>query len=506
MPFIPKQYASARLWFKGYPNLGNIPNPDDRERITAYNLYDDFYYNRPETFKVTKRGTTDTELYVPSTKKIVNSTARYLAVGFDHVITGEAGLKEWFANIWIREEISKRFVRGKRSLLTRGDQMWYITADDRKKKGERITLNTIHPQSVFRIEDPENGDRVIGYHIVDLVPDPREPKGKKTTKQIARRQTYRKVNGRITTECVGFEIGTWDDRVLEKDKLKPVWQYMEEKTLPEEITQLPIYHIPNDEPDGSSWGVSQVAGVEYLINGMNQAITYEDLSLVLQGLGVYVTTASPPIDPITKKPAKYRMHPGNVIEISEGDSFERVTGVASVAPWQDHMKSLDQWATIGLPDMATGDVDVQTAESGIARILKMAPILAENEDKQLGIESKWNQMAYDLIKGWIPAFEERGHTGTFKVTFEDPMPIDRAAYIQERVDLWTIDAITTEQMIEDLEKIGYKKVAAEELYNQMQEKADKAMGSAFGEEGATSPNLVGALGNSTNGRVLNGTS
>lgn len=487
MPYIPKQYDSARLFSKKYVDLGNIVAPEDKSRIQAYNLYDDFYYNRPETFKVTIRGSSDTEIYLPSTKKIVNSTARFLAVHFGYTLTGGQDLTKFYENLWAREAIGTRFVRGKKSFLTRGDQMWYVTADDRKPPQDRISLNTIHPSNVFRIEDPENEFRVIGYHLVDLVRDPRE-QDPLTPKKIARRQTYRKENGRITTECIGFEIGCWDDRVLPKNKLKPVWNYMPKKELPQEITSLPVYHIPNDEPDGSTWGMSQVAGIEYLINALNQSMTYEDLSLVLQGLGVYVTTAPPPVDPLTKKPTKYKMHPGNVVEIGEGDTFQRVTGVASVQPWQDHLKSMNDWATIGLPDMATGTVDVATAESGIARLLKMGPIIAENEDKQLSIETVWTQMNYDIIHQWVPAFVQQGIEGTFKPTFGDPMPIDRATYVQERIDLWTIDAITTEQLIDDLVEIGYKKVEAEKLYEQMAKKADMAAGTLFQDENGATAN------------------
>lgn len=495
MPYIPRQYDSAKLFIKKYTDISNVVEPNDKVRVQAYNLYEDFYYNRPETFQVTLRGTSDTEIYLPSTKKIINSTARFLAVDQGYTIVGDSGLQKFFDDLYSREEIPKRQVRSKRSMLTRGDQMWLITADDRKKPKDRLSLNTIHPSTYFPIEDPDNPMRVIGCHIVDLVKDPRE-RDPKTTKKIARRQTYRKENGRLTFEVIGFEVGCWDDRYLDKDKLKPVWDYRSKIELPPQITQIPVYHIPNDEPDGSTWGMSQVSGIEYLVNAMNQSITYEDLSLVLQGLGVYVTTAPPPTDPNTKRPTRYKLHPGNVVEIGEGDTFQRVTGVASVAPFQEHLKLMNDWATIGLPDMATGEVDVQTAESGIARLLKMGPIIAENEDKQLAIESKWNQLAYDIINQWIPAFiQPSGFSGTYKTTFGDPMPVDRTAFVQERIDLWTIDAITTEQLIEDLESIGYKKVEAQRLYEQMAKKADMAAGTMFqDEQNVNNPDLMGELG------------
>lgn len=504
MPYIPKQYESARAFLKSYTNLGNIIATEDNSRLQAYNLYDDFYFNRPDTFKVTLRGSSDTEIYLPSTKKMVDSTARFLAVDFNYQITGNDSAETLMANIFKREEISKLFVRGKRSYLARGDQVWYLTADDRKPKGERISINTIHPSSLFRIEDPEKPTRVIGYHLVDLVPDPREKNKKDNTKKIARRQTYRKVNGHITTECIGFEIGAWDDRYLPKDELKPVVVYLEERQLPQEITQFPVYHIPNNEPDGSTWGLSQVAGIEYIINALNQSVTTEDLSLVLSGLGVYVSTAAPPIDQVTGKPGKYKLHPGNVVEIAQGDDFSRVSGVTSVQPFVDHINLLDDWATtgIGLPDMASGTIDVSVAQSGIALALKMGPIIAENQDKQLGILGKWDQMGYDLINGWFPAFEGVQPNGAkFTATVGDPMPINRETYVAECIDLYQADLITLEEVRDRLEKIGYKNSSGvvNKLWDQAIQKGQISTGDAWlssTDISTTSPNLSDALGNS----------
>lgn len=493
MPYIPKQYDSANAFLKPYSNLGNISAPEDNSRLKAYSLYDDFYFNRPDTFRVTMRGESDVEIYLPSTKLIVNSTARFLAVDWDYTLKGGQveAVRKIMADLVKRETVQAKHIKGKKSLLTRGDMCWYITGDPKKEQGERLSINSIHPSSVFRIEDPENAFRVIGYHLVDIIRDPREDT--KSQKKVARRQTFRKRLGRITTECFAFEIGKWDDRVLKRDELKPVWKFWDETALPEPISQLPIYMIPNNEPDGSTWGTSQVAGIEYLINAINQSITYEDLSLVLQGLGVYVTTASPPVDKATNKEGRYKMHPGNVVQMSQGDTFERVTGIASVAPFQDHLGSLREWATEGLPDMATGNVDVAVAQSGIALALKMGPVLAENADKQQIIQDRWDQLGYDLIHGWIPAFEELNSPETqWNTTFGDPMPIDRAAFIQETIDLFTIDLITFDEVRERLEKVGYDKLSDPEkkLLEQATKKADAAGGSGMmNEGGATAGNL-----------------
>jgi hypothetical protein len=496
MPYVPKQYDSARAFLKSYTNMGNISDPEDNMRLKAYELYDDFYYNRPESYRVTLRGDSDVEIYLPSARKIVNSTARFLAVDFDYTLTGGnvAEVSAYLEKLWAREEILRRHIRGKKALLNRGDQIWYVTADSRKPVGERLSLSTIHPSSVFRIEDPNNNFRVVGYHIVDVIKDPRE-KDPRSQKKVARRQTFRKENGRITSECFTFEIGAWDDRVLKPTELKPVTRLWDKYELPEQITQLPVYHIANNEPDGSSWGMSQIAGVEYLVNALNQSVTYEDLSLVLQGLGVYDTTAAPPIDKATGKKGKYKLHPGNVVEMSQGDTFERVTGVASVAPFQDHAKLLDQWATEGLPDMATGNVDVSIAQSGIALALKMGPVIAENSDKQQGISDKWKQMMYDIIRGWLPAFEGiDSPTTAFKPVFGDPMPINRTDFIKETMDLFTADMITFDEMRERLEKVGYSKLsdAENKLLEQAQKKANMAAGDPYATGMAGQPSLSDA--------------
>lgn len=139
MPYVPKQYDSAKVFSTGYKNLGNIIDSEDNARLRSYALYEDFYYNRPETFKVTCRGDSDVEIYLPSTKKIVNATARFLAVDFGFTIRGgdQSAIETIFTNLFAREEILKRFIKSKKSLLTRGDVMWYITADPKKPAGKR---------------------------------------------------------------------------------------------------------------------------------------------------------------------------------------------------------------------------------------------------------------------------------------------------------------------------------------------------------------------------------
>ena len=459
MPYVPKQYDSAKKFMLQYSDFGNIVDTMDKARCAAYALYDDFYHNRPETFQVTRRGSTDTEIYVPSSKKIVNGTARYLASQPEAKVQGgnATAVKALLDELWIREEVAKKFSRGKKDMLTWGDYLWYITADQSKPERTRISINTIHPSAYFPIEDPENGNRVIGCYLVDLVPDPRDRHNR--DKKVARRQAYYKRPEGIVSECRTFEIGKWDDRTLPPEDIKPVSIVSAPKVL-DGIKTIPVYHIPISAPTGSSFGVSLLSGIEYLINAINQSMTYEDLTLVLQGLGVYVTTAGPPKDPITGKPMKYKLHPGAVIEMSANDSFDRVTGVSSVAPMQDHIKSLDAWALdgVGLPDIATGNVDVAVAESGIALAFKMAPILAENQDRELEVKGKFDQLLFDLAHYWFPTYEgiQPGDGLKIELGFGDPMPVNRSDVVEEVVALDTAGLILLEETRERLEKLGYE--------------------------------------------------
>lgn len=495
MPYIPKQYDSAKAFLGGYTTMGNIVDPMDAMRVCAYNLYDDFYHNRPDTFKVTKKGASDIEIYLPSVKKMVDATARYLAVDFSTTLTGGdvETVQKTVDALWEREELNRKFVQAKKSGLYRGDTVWHITADGGKPRGSRISIHTIHPSCYFPIEDPTNSARIIGCHLVDIVPDPRETgRYRDLTKKVARRQTYRKeADGRISSEYRTFELGQWDDRFLPSDELKPVTIIMPKKLLPPGIRTIPVYLEPNNMPDGSSWGLSQVAGVEYLVNALNQSITYEDLSLVLQGLGVYVTTAQPPDGP-NGQPGQYKLHPGNVVEIGADDTFQRVSGVTSVAPFQEHINFMDQYASkgLGIPDMASGRVDVSIAQSGIALALEMGPILSENEDKQLVKQGKWNQIGYDLIQDWFPTFEGVNSPDTkWNTTFGDPMPIDRTAKVEELVQLKTANLLLIEEAREEMVKLGYKNPSGitEDLIQEAKDLATAAAGDLFGGETGTVP-------------------
>ena len=476
------QYSTSKQWV-GPSGEANIVGEIDKIRIAAYDLYDGIYHNRQESLKIFVRGDDQLPIYMPSGKKIIEATSRYLMVGFDYFAKGvdaddedpeaivnadtEAGastVEAYFQKFFKREKIKSKFTNQKRYGLIRGDAVWYVTADPKKPQGERLSLHELDPRQYFPIEDPNDNTRVIGCHIVDLVQDPTKPDDKNA--KVARRQTYRKVidaqnNVTITSERTCWEVGKWDDRIDKEEDLKRVTDPANDIpvfTLPPSIKTLPVYHIKNNSLPNAGFGLSELAGMETLIFALNQSITDEDLTLVMQGLGMYVTNAAPPQNN-DGSTGDWNVGPGVVIELGTDQEFTRVTGVTDVGAYTEHMKALDDALQqgSGTPEIAVGAVDVAIAESGIALMLQMGPILAKNAEKELEWILLHDQMFYDLVNMWLPAYEQISPEGsTVSTIVDDPMPVNRDAKIQELILLYTSGVIMLEMVVSGLMDLGYQ--------------------------------------------------
>ena len=479
------QYSTSKQWVAPADDA-NIVGEIDKLRIAAYDLYDGMYHNRQESLKLQIRGEDQLPIYMPSSKKIVEATSRYLMVGFDYftksalAATDEVEpenpinadnqesaktVETYFAKFFKREKIKSKQINQKRYALVRGDAVWYITADPKKPQGERLSLHELDPRQYFPIDDPNDNTRIIGCHIVDTVQDPTKPDDKNAV--VARRQTYRKSYNSdgtfraITSERTCWETGKWDDRILEPDELKRVpnpSQDVEVFDLPAQIKQLPIYHLRNNGIPNSSFGMSELSGMETLIFAINQSITDEDLTMIMQGLGMYVTNAAPPVN-ADNSPGDWNVGPGQVIELGTDQVFNRVTGVTSVSPYTDHMKTLGDALSqgSGTPEIAIGAVDVAVAESGIALMLQMGPILAKNAEKELEWILTTDQMFHDIVEMWLPAYEEIDPNGNSVLTIvDDPMPVNRDAKIQELILLYTSGVITLSMVVQVLMELGYQ--------------------------------------------------
>ena len=378
----------------------------------------------------------------------------------------------WWASFFKRDAVRAIFASSKRWGLVRGDAAFYIYSNANKPAGQRLSIAELDPRQLFEIEDA--GGNIIGVHIVDTVQDFRDPD--KLDKKIARRRTFRKVFDEatgaisaITSELKHYEIGKWDDRtatLAEKMEAVPYPAFDEEpEPLPPTITQLPVYKWRNNAPQNSTWGHSKLTGLETLLYAINQSLTDEDATIVFQGLGMYVTSAAPPQD-TEGNTTDWQIGPMQIIEIGQDQRFDRVTGVSDVSPYQNHMNFIDEKGlseASGTPQIAIGRVDVAVAESGISLQLQLMPLLAQNAEKEQEMIVVLDQMFYDITSMWLPAYEpemfpdaEVMREMSVVSVFDDPMPKNRDAQVQETLLLVTSNLILTSMAVSKLRSLGWE--------------------------------------------------
>lgn len=463
-------YSSALPFFGS--ELAWLSTPEDQERVRSYELYEKMYWNEPGWCKLMKRGDDDDEqtkdIYIPSARRIIEATNRFLGLGFSFAVDPAApnrkAVEAELQKLYDRETIPTKFTRMKRELQYKADCLWHITADDTKEPGKRISIKALDPASWFPIFDEDDDTKIVGCHLVDIIQDPGDDK-----KTIAKRQTYRKVlvgegpNAvrQITTELTYWEQDAWDDRSLDPDELKqlhPSDLEEREATVLEGIPTLPVYHFTNLRWGQHPYGVSDLRGFETAIAAVNQSLTDQDMTLIMQGLGVYWTNAGPPKD-VEGNDSSLEISPGHILEVPDGNTIGRLNGVSSVAPFVEHMQFiLDKVdAARGISDAATGTIDVTTAESGIALFLRLMPVLSANREKEADMRAVMKQLHFDLLNYWYPEYEEftAGIDVIVDVTFEDATPVNRKAKIEELVLLASSGAITTAMLIAELTKLGY---------------------------------------------------
>lgn len=475
-------YSTAAPWMTGIPPwMGE----DDGARIESYTLYEQMYWNVPETFKLSQLGSDEDPIYVPNPKIIVEAILRYLCVDWDIVADPLLGTEEQrslamthIRKLMKREKFKSKFKTQLRYCMIRGDAMWHITADENKPAGARLSIHELDPATYFPITDVDDLDRITGVHIVDPIDETR-PDGSKVS--YLRRQTYRRevdeddvFTGRITSALALFELTGWDDRDIEPKDLKLVRTLEDVHYLPEEITQIPVYHWKNIRNPADPFGSSQLRGLERIFAAINQTISDEDLAVALMGLGVFATDAGAPEDE-NGDPTSWMIGPGRVVEHAPGSKFERVDGITTVEPAQAHVAYLENKMKqgAGVPDVAIGEVDVQAAESGIALALRLSPLLAANAEKQLEILGTTDQMLYDLQTMWFPAYEGVDFgDALIESVVGDPMPQNRDSAIAEVVALATSNPpiITLEEARTRLTTLGYtmSDTTAAKIYEQLQ--------------------------------------
>lgn len=453
------QYAGVRKFFP--ESLPEGLTGDDQARVAAYDVYERFYWNEPDAFKIVARSEDASPVYIPTAMNMIEASYRFLAIDWNYFVNPDVGtsgdqqlVSELFKKLFKREDMYAKFSTQKRYGLIRGDAMWHITADPSKVPGERISIHELHPGQYFEIEDPENPDRIVGCHLVDVIDDPRDPETR-----VSRVQTYRKdEDGLITSTLELFELNKWDGRA-DPDAPVKIRDVRSPITLPPQITQIPVYHIKNFRTS-ARYGSSQIRGLETVMAAVNQTVSDQDLAISMQGLGVYWTDGGPPKD-ADGNDMPFVMGPAEVVEVAPGNTFGRVSGISGALPGIEHMQFLINQASEanGVPEIARGRADVNVAESGIALSIQMAPILSQNGEKEQVMLGVMDQMFYDITNMWFPAYEQLATNVVVEVTnvVGDPMPQNREAKIAEILTLVTSvpPLITIEMAQSELATLGY---------------------------------------------------
>lgn len=450
-------YATGRTLFGGVAKPAFISDSLEIERLQSYLLYEQIYWNAPEIFKLSMRGTNNLPVYVPSGRTIVDTSNRYTANNFAlniHSKTGPTDTTDVIAarmaisDLFARERFLAKFLGAKRYCQIQGDWIWHITADPLKPVGTRLTAITLDPSMYFPIRDPDNVEKITGVMLVQTVTENGDT--------AIRRLMYTKVVATSVTIMVQEDIMKMDE--WQDIDAAPIRVIKAATALPPEITAIPVYHTKNFEEPNNPFGSSELRGLETVMAALNQTMSDEELALALEGIGQYVTDAPHPVDPVTKKQVAWQLGPGSVNHVPQGHKFDRVGGVTSVAAYGDHYDRLwnaAKWASAS-PDIAIGTVDVTIAESGIALALQMSPILAKAGEKDELITATHNQMFFDILTMWYPAYEE---TTFNEISTEclvgDKLPIDRAARFTELNDMLDRGVIDTVYYREEAAKLGY---------------------------------------------------
>ena len=460
-PDIFTPYSTLRSMFPASRPTW-IPDDLDQQRIMSYQLYEQIYWNVPDTFKLTWRGTEDKPIYIPTSKVIINTTARFVAPKLTATVEPIAGgaansaaivqAQQFWIDFLTREEFASRFTGNKLYGLIRGDWLWHVTADPMKAPGTKISLRSLDPGMYFPIYDPDDVDRILGIHIVDQFIPPSE------RDVVIKRTSYRKpgTEGNPSDQWVSSEIALFETDDWGGPKSKPKKVIRPPMELPG-ITSLPVYHVKNFDEPQNPFGSSELRGIERLAAAVNQAISDEELSLALDGLGVYATDADPPVNE-DGTPSNWILGPGRVVEHQVGRKFARIGGVGSVTPYMDHLafliKAMKEASQT--PDVAIGNVEVSVAQSGIALAIQFSPMLAKAGEKNEIIFNKHNQLWYDLATQWFPVYEKTRFDGMRVVsTIDDAIPVDRQARRDELNDMLDRHVISRKYYRQEMTKLGY---------------------------------------------------
>lgn len=426
---------------------------EDQLRVKAYEKYDQMYWNDPTQYAIrVLEG--ERPLYIPNARVIVNTTAYYLAKGLK-VQLGKGKnneLEESFTNFLDRETFYATINLLKQTSICRGDGALHILANPDKEAGKRISIEALHPGNVYQVWDDD--DHLVRADIAYVWEDPEVEqdnlRGEDPEKIRVLRYT-KEENLVYREELVYNKSDEWWEEETDSNRI-----LLEKKPLDPSITQIPIYWFKNMDW-GDEYGSSELRGLEIIQSSISQGSTDTQAALGLEGLGVYATDGGRPVDDDGQE-SDWEVSPGKVMEVPQGSYFRRVEGVGSITPMMDQIKYLEEKVNLasGTSDVATGKVDVQVAESGIALAIKFLPTSAKLEFRDQAFVAKLKQLFYDL-KAWFKFYEDIDFADVeILITMdEDKLPVDRKARLNELNNMVDRGIITKKYYREEAAKLGY---------------------------------------------------
>ena len=451
------------------PTFLNNKQAEDVARVQAYYTYADIFNNTQNAFSSMLRDDGDavSRRFVAGARTIVEATNNYLAKDpkWSWVLSDTGDVADEATrlvpmaaidSLFRREEFNAKFGSVKRWTLIKGDGLLHVTADPLKPEGARLRITELEPEQYFPIKDPVDSERIVGCYLVTII------FADDGTTQVAQRLMYRRILnpddaaefgaplGTVWAQMGFFAFNKWDDRdPLTEEDLEEVEVptrlnteatalLMAGVVLPSQITAIPVYHFRNKRHGTATFGISELQGIETILGGLTATLSDEDLTIALQSIGIYATDSGHPVNAQGEE-VDWTVSPGAVAEVEPGKKFWRVEGATNIDAPIGHFNQLQRTAreTTSTPDVATGNVDVQVAQSGIALAIQFAPLTGKNAEKELDIKGKLDQLMHDLLHGWLPAYEGLTVSDLLeaRVAFAPAIPLNRKEFIEEITSL-----------------------------------------------------------------------
>lgn len=155
MRYNNKQYIAALDFIKDAD--ANIVNAWDAKRVSTYDLYENLYLNSTVSLKIVLRGDDQVPILMPSARKIVEATNRFLGKNLNYFVDagGDEGTRQsvdqWWADFFKRETVVTKFNSSKRWGLIRGDGALIVSANPGKGVGQRISIDELDPRYILKL-------------------------------------------------------------------------------------------------------------------------------------------------------------------------------------------------------------------------------------------------------------------------------------------------------------------------------------------------------------------